>query len=445
MTRSAMAIIVLWCGCTAGAHAAEVTDVEGLVSEVNHGAPGDTIQIAAGTYELSAPLVPRQGMTIRGAGAGKTVITAATAWDPGTAGLPKKENPSAYLFSFRKTSGVTIADMTLRGPKLHGAIFCQDCDRLELSHLRLEQFLWSGVRTFHMDGFKVHDCVFVDAGGKQQHAGGALYMHYTTDSEFWNNRITKTTAHASNFFGFKGRKGTGCRFHHNTVEVQFSFEFPFENDEAIEIDHNAFSGTISIPKHGGGPQMEKGRSFHVHHNWLRKSYALEWSRNGVEVDHNLFDFSPEDDGGNLVTNHGEAASPGPTHFHDNLIRNPGRGIFWSKGVYNNFHFCNNHTKGGAPARSEGLFGLAAASDFGTITIRDNIFELSASHPRLLMRNEAGYRAVIENNTLVHVTDAGAFANRDTGAPRGPREPLSFRCGAEGEYLVDGWEVSRVGP
>jgi nitrous oxidase accessory protein len=39
-------------------------------------------------------------------------------------------------------------------------------------------------------------------------------------------------------------------------------EFPFENDEDNEIDHNVCHGTISIPKYAGGVVPKSGRTFH---------------------------------------------------------------------------------------------------------------------------------------------------------------------------------------
>jgi len=61
---------------------------------------------------------------------------------------------------------VTISDMTLHGPQLHGAIFSWFHTGLHLHHLRLKETLWSGLRTFGMKKAKIHDCEFVDAGGR---------------------------------------------------------------------------------------------------------------------------------------------------------------------------------------------------------------------------------------------------------------------------------------
>ena len=52
-----------------------MTTTEALVAAVNDGAEGATIEIAAGTYVLKAPLEPKSGMTITGAGIGQTTVS----------------------------------------------------------------------------------------------------------------------------------------------------------------------------------------------------------------------------------------------------------------------------------------------------------------------------------------------------------------------------------
>ncbi|MGK7899152.1 MAG: hypothetical protein AB4372_37425, partial [Xenococcus sp. (in: cyanobacteria)] len=395
-----------------------VSDVSSLLQAVNNGQEGDKILITNGTYELQQPLEPKSGMSIRGMG-DRTIITAASTWQPSVEQLPKIEDPHAYLFSLQKVTNVTLSQMKLTGNKLHGAIYANKSNGLELHHLQIRDFLWSSVRTFHMNNLKVHDNVFVDAGGKYRWVGGALYLDWTKNSEFWNNRIYRSADNKRKFFGFKGRGGANLRFHHNDVQVNFSLEFPFENDRAIEIDHNNFAGVISIPKQKGGFVLEEDLTYHIHHNWFHKSYSLEWARNSVEVDHNFFDFETEDDGGNLISNHGSKLAPGPTFFHDNLIKNPGLGLFWSKGVYNQFYFYNNYVKANILTQSDGFFGFNPSSDFNTIEIKDNIIENITENPRPLMRNVKSYAAIIENNTLENISDTSAYINLDTGSPRGP--------------------------
>lgn len=221
--------------------------------------------------------------------------------------------------------------------------------------------------------------------------------------------------------------------------MNFSIEFPFENDEDVEIDHNVCHGTISIPKHAGGPVPKSGRTVHIHHNWMHHGYSIEFVRNGVEIDHNLFDFDLKEDGGNLISGFGNASAPGPASFHDNLIKDPGRGVIWINEPYNRFEIRNNHiiTHTTPTPRKEGLFGFNEKCDFSTFTIRDNIIEC-VGQERPLMRNQQSYGAVIQNNVLTNVSDTGKYENKKTDAKAGLEAPLKFTCGVRDEFTVDGW-------
>ncbi len=431
---------------------AQIAAVAELIDALRDAEPGTTIELAAGEFVLTEPLRPPAGVALAGAGPGETVITAASSWDPGTGDLPDNEtdfssaNQGAYLINLGNgTTGITISDMTLTGPTLHGAILGNNCDTLEVYNVHVVDFLWSSIRTWRMDNAKIRDNEFVDAGGKYSgRTGGALFMTWVKQSEFWNNRIYKTENCERNFYGFKGKQGKRCRFHHNDVLVNFSFEFAHENDQYLEIDHNHFTGTISIPKWAGGPVPEGGYTYHIHHNWLQSSYQLEWARNGAEVDHNLFDFDVEKDKGNLISEFGQVAYEGPTLFHDNLIKNPGRGLFWGRAAISNYSFYNNHVIANKTVtpREDGLFGFNTASDFSTIAIRDNIFECRGLD-RPLVRNEESYGATIENNSFTGISDENKIDNPQTGNVKGPTEHLKFYVGVNDEYLVDGWTVTKA--
>ena len=102
-------------------------------------------------------------------------------------------------------------------------------------------------------------------------------------------------------------------------------------------------------------------------------------------------------------------------------------------------------KATTPTRKDGLFGFNAnTTDFNTIRIENNVIEISAENPRPLMRNEASYGAHIFNNNLKNVSDTDKYENPKTDAKVGPLEPLVFRCGVNGEYIVEGWNTSRAG-
>ena len=112
----------------------------------------------------------------------------------------------------------------------------------------IQDTLWTGIRTFLLKNSKIHDCEFVDAGGRWQHGepgvkggftGGAIFSIWMADTEIAHSRFVPTKMDkADEFYGIKVRQGKRCRIHHNTIQVNFSLEFPFENDEDVEIEHN---------------------------------------------------------------------------------------------------------------------------------------------------------------------------------------------------------------
>lgn len=453
-------VLGLLLGAAAPAPAREpVRTADELVAAVRGAKEGDTIELAAGTFELGATLELKGRLTLKGAGADKTTLTHTKAWKPSTKSLPDPEmrldglDTDAYLIRLKRdTSGVTVSDMTLQCPQLHGAIFAWFHTDLHLHHLRIKETLYSGVRTFGMKKAKIHDCEFIDAGGRWDKGqpgvkggltGGGIFAIWMGECELHNNRFTRTNDKPEReFYGVKVRQAVRCRVHHNTIETGFCMEFPFENDEDNEIDHNYLWYALSFPKHAGGVVPKSGKTFHVHHNYFRHSYAVEFVRNGVEIDHNLFDFDVKDDGGNLISGFGSAAAKGPAKFHNNLVNNPGRGVIWINEVFNNLEVRNNHIvcRTTKTPRKEGLFGFNPKCDFKTIAIKDNVVECEGE-PRPLLRCKESYDAAVENNRLVNVADADRLKNPKADRPVGPEKPLKFECGAKGEYTVDGWKVA----
>jgi hypothetical protein len=436
-----------------------VSNSSELVVAVRDGAENASIEIAAGTYELEAPLEPKSGMRLAGAGMDKTILTHTAGWKPSTKTLPDPEmktagmDTRAYLIRLQdNATNITISDLTLRGPQLHGAIYGWNNQNLHLSHLRIKDTLWSGIRTFLMQA-QIHDCEFIDAGGRWDRGepgvqggitGGGIFAIWMADSEIAHNRFVRTqTGPAHEFYGIKARQGTRCRIHHNTIAAGFSIEMPFEGDEDVEIDHNVCHYAISIPKYAGGPVPKSGRTFHIHHNWFRDSYSVEFVRNGVEIDHNLFDFDVRNDGGNLISSFGDVAAPGPASFHNNLVSNPGRGVIWINEIFNHLEVRNNHiiARTTVTPRKDGLFGFNSGCDFKTIVIRDNVIECEGQ-ARPLLRCKESYNAIIANNQFINVSDIDQYANPKSEKKPGLEQPLKFECGVDGEVTVDGWQTVR---
>ncbi|MGF1513153.1 MAG: glycosyl hydrolase family 28-related protein [Elainellaceae cyanobacterium] len=412
-------------------------------------AQSTTIYLPEGTFDLGETLkIDTPGLTLEGAGGGLTLLRNADGFQVGIEALSDRGvnldtlNREAYLFDLGENAdGVTFANMALTGPELHGAVFGFGSDNLEIRDVEFNNFAWSSVRLFNLSGAKIHGNRFVDAGGQANgtsgQSGGSIYGTFLRDSEIDNNVLSRSGDREGNVYGIKGRKFSNVRIHHNTINTNFSIELPFENDDFVEIDHNFLDGVVSIPKFGGGPVPDGGFTFHIHHNYFTSSYSLEWTRNGAEIDHNVFDFSPEEDRGNLISSFGQEKADGPTAFHNNFILNPGRGVFWSRGIYNNFSFYNNEIIANETEtpRTEGLFGFSSETDFSTVSIRDNVIRVNGLS-RPLFRNENSANANIENNTLSNISDADSFDNLDTGAPRGLLEPLLFQVGVDGEFTVD---------
>jgi len=435
--------------------AAPVATTEALMAAAAEAAPGTVIELAPGTFRLAAPLALKTGTTLKGAGVGKTILSHTPEWEGNASTLPDPEtnqqkfDRSGYLIHLAdRAEGISISGMTLTGPLLHGAIFGSGNADIELHDLHLENFLYAGIRTYSLKRAKIHDCTFVDAGQRWQKGqpglkggitGGGIFAIWISDSEIWNNRFLRTKDAANeHYYGIKGRQGKRLHIHHNTIEVNFSIEFPFENDEDIEISHNVLHGTVSIPKHGGGPVPASGRTFRLHHNLFTSSYSIEFVRNGVEIDHNLFDFDVQQDGGNLISGFGKAPAPGPASFHHNLVSCPGRGVIWINEPFANLHIHHNHivARTTATPRTEGLFGFHQACDFTTFRFTDNIIECEGT-PRPLFRNDASAVMPLENNRLTGVSDTSRYENPSSSQP-GPG-PLTFRCGVNGERLVEDWQ------
>ncbi len=438
--------------------AKKVSTTAELIAAVKDGADGETIELAEGKYELESTLELKGGMTLKGAGMDKTILTNSAKFKPATTTLPDPEmkleglDTNAYLIRLKRdTKGITIENLTLHGPQAHGAIFAWFHTDLHLHHTRIKETMWSGLRTFGMVNAKIHDCEFIDAGGRWDKGkpgvkggitGGGIFACWMSKCEIYDNRFLRTrAAREHEFYGLKVRQAKLCRIHHNTIEANFSMEFPFENDEDNEIDHNICHGTISIPKHAGGPVPKSGKTFHIHHNYFKDTYSIEFVRNGVEIDHNLFDFDTKHDHGNLISGFGNADAKGPAKFHNNMVSNPGRGVIWINEVFNQLEIRNNHiiTRTTSTPRKDGLFGFNSKCDFKTITIKDNLIECEGQ-TRPLLRAKESYESIIENNTLTGVSDTDKFKNPKAERPIGLEKPLKFECGTKGELSVDGWKA-----
>ncbi len=439
---------------------ANVSNVTQLVSAINDGSAGDTINIAAGTYLLTASLRPKANMTILGAGIGNTILRPAGSWTPGAAAKIDPTNwgdvnTSAYMFYLGNNNGinnVTISGLTINGLKqLHGAVCGNTINNLTVANVYFHDFTFCGIRVVGGSQLVVRDCEFINmAVSDMDPEAGAVVFAWLSNSEFYNNQFYFAThgvyygtgVNAGNFYGFKGRQLVNSRIHHNTIMVNFSIELPFDDNSDVEIDHNYLAGWISIPKYAGGTIPTSGMSCRIHHNYDSSAVVAEYPRNAVEIDHNLLD-NPRNEAGSMLSGWTIEEAPGSTKMHNNLIKNLGR-VLADVGKYNNLQFYNNHVNApDNPGATENvLFIIDSTIDRSSFVFRDNIVDCTG-HPRALLWAGlgAGFTS-IANNTLISVTDQANYNNPNTGAVRGPLEPLYFNCGAPGnQFLVDQWTIT----
>ena len=407
-----------------------------------------TIRLPAGTVTLDQTVtLSADDIRIEGQGADRTTIEGTWTAGPVEDAEVKADtlDASAHLLDLAEHDGLTIADATLSGADLHGAILGLDSDQLTLSGLTFDDFAWSAVRLFKVDDVVIEGNAFVDAGGRRDGdsgpTGGGIFGTYVTNAEVANNTFSKSADFDTNFYGVKGRQWRDSSIHHNTIDTNFAIEFPFENDEGVDISYNVLDGVVSVPKYAGGPELDVGESFHVHHNYFTRSYSIEGLRNGLLVEKNAFVFDPEKDVGNLFSAFGgdNPKAPGPYVFQENLVIDPGRGLFWSDPGHDDVTIASNHVVANTTAtpRTDGLVGLnASRTDLTTLAIVDNVIEVYGQERGLVRNDASGELATIENNRLVGIDDTDRYANPQTGAPQGLTEALVFDAGAYGAFAVD---------
>ncbi|MEM8667281.1 MAG: LamG-like jellyroll fold domain-containing protein [Planctomycetota bacterium] len=423
-----------------------------------------TLRLPTGVFHLGESLKVNAGLTIEGDGPDRTTLTHAASLSFDGQDVTDQEvqlgsvNRAGYLIDLdRDADSTSVSDITLAGPEMLGGLFAARADNLLVENVRFESFVWSGLRTFNIDGLNVKDSVFVDAGGRRIRedgslagTGGGIFSTFTINAEISNNHFYRSGESDVNFFGIKGRKWTDSRIHHNTIDTNFAIELPFENDRNVEIDHNFLDGVVSVPKFAGGPEFELGESFHVHHNYFTRSYSIEGARNGLLVENNVFEFDVNNDGGNLIANFGSAPVPGALSFTNNLVVNPGRGLLFSNGVHDDIRFTYNTiiSNQTISPRDEGLLGIkdddrdGNETDFNTVEFSNNIVEFNGI-ARPLFRNDSSYGSSIFNNSITNASDTDRYDNPSDGTPQGVQTSLMFDVGVNGEFAIDGDAIAQA--
>lgn len=170
-------------------------DSPALTAAIRKAAPGDTVRLSAGTYELTEPLALKSGVKILGAGQDMTKL------------VYRGVKPGV-LISLNDCEDVEVAQMALDGRNnalVHQGISGSNSRRLWLHHLTIRNLkaktwgphgiLFSGRNPTMEKGVtdsRIHDCLLEDIGLESKWGGGIRMAWGSVRNRVHNNVIRRT-------------------------------------------------------------------------------------------------------------------------------------------------------------------------------------------------------------------------------------------------------------
>lgn len=443
----------------------KVTTTAELVSAVANAIPGETINIAEGTYKLTAPLVLLPFMSLVGSGDG-TIITNDSAWAPGFSDVEQggTESYAAYLIREAKFNSLykgttTLTDIKFTGEDLHGAFYAVSSRNLSIARCKFQDFGWSALRLRFAEESRIIDCQFIDAARERRIAGGSIYGHVWKGAHVKDCYFERTSAQSQEFYGIKSDDADDLLIEYCESKMKsFFIEVPhgFSNVRN-EVRHCVFDGAISVPKGAGGGEVyaETGTydttdgsmtfdgelSWYIHHCYSRTSYMVEGARNSLWIDQVVVN-DENNITGNVWSDFADALADGPVWITNSRITAV-RGVFWANKGCENVHIWNNVIRSVADSTTDGFIGLAtnANADYTTCSFKNNEVISSVVSKPLMRNSQSTSEVVVENNTMTGVSDAASYTNSQTSDPIGPVPSLQFAVGVNGQYLVDDWALT----
>jgi hypothetical protein len=357
----------------------------GQVPAGNH-----SIQLAAGTYQETAQSLPKAGVKIVGAGragANKTTIKAPTSWDYSSSGCmgdalgdPKGVG---YIIDASNQSNVSISNIEFvnePADKANGAIYAKFGSNLTIDNVGVISFRFAGVFIRERDRSAVVNSYFFSSGANvlcDASNMGNLTTHYITNTEIHHNEF------GGRGYGYRGRSQENVKIYGNVFNMandgssQFDIEIAHELEYGVDIFSNEFHGTVSVPRMGDQANPNsKGYSYtiRIHDNTSYASYAIEGSRNHLEVDHNMF-YSNENFDGRIFTDYGVNTN-GPVWIHHNVAESVDLGFIYKRGSASNFYVYNNTVYSNVTNKPENtllrFFDVYTATGNNWV-VRNNIF------------------------------------------------------------------------
>jgi len=178
--------------------------------------PGDTVQLAAGTYQLAAALTMKSGVTVLGAGQDQTTLV-------------YRGDGRSNLVSINGCDDAELAHLTLDGqmsPLLNSGIGGGNSRRVKLHHLTIRDLvqtetfgpfgiIFNGVNPTCERGLtdsEISDCRIENIGVGAKYGGGIRLAWGCND-----NRVLRNRVHLTGRGGIFGDHSTGLIVRENTV------------------------------------------------------------------------------------------------------------------------------------------------------------------------------------------------------------------------------------
>lgn len=384
-----------------------------------------TIHVAPGEYEETESSILPPGVSLSGAGIGKTIFH----WK---AVRSLEENPmkfdfSGFMIQMKDSSDASISGLTIIGSlpddkRAHAGILAHEVKNVSIHNCEAKGLEFTGIWLSQATHSSVHHCRFEDcAHPSKDSCSGGLLVGDLTDCTIHHNHIREhrgaygiktwktvwTNPFDWGFFTHNKAKLTRVRFHDNDIMVRqqggwgggqpnMALELWNSDPAGCEIHHNRVNGCVSLVEGGKAP-----KTIRVHHNLFLLnpgySYAIEAGHHNMEIDHNVFrnGFYPIASFGGTIDNlrihhntfdgieaHGVCNMPGVSNYafthntvvvkQDMNVLNIGSGD--KPGIANHVTIANNlFVKDGNPPSANPVMMLHGTSTSDQVSIRDNAF------------------------------------------------------------------------
>jgi hypothetical protein len=371
---------------------------------------GDTLLIGSGNFYETQTSFPHNNMVIQGVDTSSTHLYASINWQ--VSDTIRNELPTDYLIYLDRKNNFKLSNIHFSSADtsnmLNGAFFGFRSDYLDIHHVKIENFRWSGLQFFINNHCNIYNSYFRNCSQyKDVVWSGHIRTRYFNDSNIFNNVISSTWGFG---YGYKASGHRNTKFYNNHIDIpgSFSIESAHENEFNFEIFDNTLTQTISVPKSGVQANPLNGGydySIWIHHNNLEHSYTIEGPRNHMIISYNYVDIKKPN--GRFYTCFG-GINPGPVYIHNNVVLGLDRSFVWKNNgnidsihVFNNTIFCDDVPTAGA------VIDLASDNNGKSAqgwTFTNNVVVAPASKRRNIHWPNA-YNAAnlkIENNLFLNV-------------------------------------------